>query len=341
MKPLYNLLKGLPFLTAVFSVWILNVCARINNETGEDSVLLIILAVQVYLNWMAILLASLNCVGVKRGKLFSSKTPEFNSDELTKYVYSEMDYEIKQVHNLKRFNHRYSNENYIPPNYLPYYEDSPLFTSENKKVDKSFYNVEKLWYCQKCCLNSREVCHHCPVCNRCVMGRDHHCFLLGTCIGKQNMKHFIVILFYTSVSCLYTHILLCSRMNLYNASWHIIFQHLFPISFTKWFIGQEYIGNLLDILLMNVTVTISLFSLFFSIYYLLNITGICPENDRTWNKPIVTKLRTIYEEGFGSSLVNIIFPVSLLNHLLNENNLISIKKNWFAFKILDRITGSK
>jgi hypothetical protein len=32
---------------------------------------------------------------------------------------------------------------------------------------------------------------HCPQCNVCVAGYDHHCVWMGTCIGKKNYRHFV------------------------------------------------------------------------------------------------------------------------------------------------------
>ena len=33
---------------------------------------------------------------------------------------------------------------------------------------------------------------HCPDCNICVEGNDHHCPWTGKCIGKKNQRSFIV-----------------------------------------------------------------------------------------------------------------------------------------------------
>lgn len=32
---------------------------------------------------------------------------------------------------------------------------------------------------------------HCPDCNVCIEGYDHHCVWMGTCIGKKNYRQFI------------------------------------------------------------------------------------------------------------------------------------------------------
>ena len=33
---------------------------------------------------------------------------------------------------------------------------------------------------------------HCPDCDVCIEGYDHHCPWMGTCIGKKNKKPFII-----------------------------------------------------------------------------------------------------------------------------------------------------
>ena len=46
--------------------------------------------------------------------------------------------------------------------------------------------------CKKCYYPKPLRCHHCSICNKCVMRMDHHCPWMGQCVGKRNMKWFIL-----------------------------------------------------------------------------------------------------------------------------------------------------
>lgn len=47
-------------------------------------------------------------------------------------------------------------------------------------------------FCGFCNVYQPPNARHCPECNMCVIGYDHHCPWMGTCVGKHNMKAFIV-----------------------------------------------------------------------------------------------------------------------------------------------------
>ena len=46
-------------------------------------------------------------------------------------------------------------------------------------------------YCDLCSVYQPPTAAHCPDCNLCIDGYDHHCPWMGTCIGKRNMKAFV------------------------------------------------------------------------------------------------------------------------------------------------------
>lgn len=55
-------------------------------------------------------------------------------------------------------------------------------------------------YCLICHLFKPERCHHCSTCGSCMLGMDHHCPWLATCIGYYNRKYFMLVLFYSLTS---------------------------------------------------------------------------------------------------------------------------------------------
>ncbi|KAH0855825.1 hypothetical protein HID58_084086 [Brassica napus] len=54
-----------------------------------------------------------------------------------------------------------------------------------------------LGYCPKCRIVKPPRCHHCSVCQRCVLKMDHHCVWIVNCVGARNYKFFLLFLLYT------------------------------------------------------------------------------------------------------------------------------------------------
>ncbi|OMJ92936.1 hypothetical protein SteCoe_4148 [Stentor coeruleus] len=60
-------------------------------------------------------------------------------------------------------------------------------------------------YCLMCHVFKPERCHHCSVCNRCVLNMDHHCRKIyaawvNNCIGFFNRKFFLLLLTYVIIT---------------------------------------------------------------------------------------------------------------------------------------------
>ena len=67
---------------------------------------------------------------------------------------------------------------------------------ENSELEDEYETVnigeEQGWrYCRACSLYQPPKAVHCPDCDVCVDGYDHHCPWMGTCIGKKNMSSFM------------------------------------------------------------------------------------------------------------------------------------------------------
>mmetsp|Transcript_8371 Transcript_8371/g.12146 ORF Transcript_8371/g.12146 Transcript_8371/m.12146 type:complete len:360 (+) Transcript_8371:36-1115(+) len=65
--------------------------------------------------------------------------------------------------------------------------------------------------CRRCKAFKPQRAHHCSICRRCIIKMDHHCPWVNNCVGIGNHKHFLLFIFYTFLSCMYSMTLVVSR----------------------------------------------------------------------------------------------------------------------------------
>jgi hypothetical protein len=59
--------------------------------------------------------------------------------------------------------------------------------------------LRSLPICAQCGLPFPNGASHCKICHSCVLRHDHHCCVVGNCIGDKNFKSFILAFFYAAV----------------------------------------------------------------------------------------------------------------------------------------------
>ena len=84
--------------------------------------------------------------------------------------------------------------------------------------------------------------HHCPCCRRCILKRDHHCFLTTVCVGFRNLRFMIVYSYYSAAAAAYTFYLVYEYVKLMYSSpftWENWYHYAFPITTLEFLMGKQ------------------------------------------------------------------------------------------------------
>ncbi|XP_067103854.1 palmitoyltransferase ZDHHC15B [Osmerus mordax] len=58
-------------------------------------------------------------------------------------------------------------------------------------------------FCDHCQVLKPDRCHHCSICETCVLKMDHHCPWVNNCVGFSNYKFFLLFLSYSMLYCIF------------------------------------------------------------------------------------------------------------------------------------------
>lgn len=84
-------------------------------------------------------------------------------------------------------------------------ESSTATTTTNQQNNqKKIFPSPDPSFCDKCDMVRPPRCHHCRVCNRCVLQFDHHCFWVNNCIGYNNYRSFLALQLHVVLACCYS-----------------------------------------------------------------------------------------------------------------------------------------
>lgn len=320
---LLKIFRILPIVTLTFTVLVFCVTVYIDS-TSSSFVVFIFMSVEVYVNWIAICHIS-----------------HSNVDPLVSRVTDSVQHKNSVILDL---NLRNASVAYVQSHYNHRCLGTANKSNTNQGISSQNVDIRKIWYCSKCLTNTPFNCHHCPICDRCVINRDHHCLFLGACICLKNMGHFIIFCMYIGLVSLYVDIRLYpllfehfqSQGKATMSLWHLISCYFFPIAFGRWLSGHENLLFLSLIAMFDVLVSTSVFTFGFGIHHLyLALTGQSQirinaynEFHNSYSKLSFRDVKNNFAITFGKwGALNFIFPVVLLEKLLHMKYFQDSKYN--------------
>ena len=103
------------------------------------------------------------------------------------------------------------------------------------------------YYCYSCRSWSRySQSQHCRRCNMCVLERDHHCVVIGTCVGQKNRRVFVIFLL---ESCL-TAFLACCTLSYLASSFNEIRIHIWRFPSSHLYAWSGFLALLANVLFL-------------------------------------------------------------------------------------------
>ena len=148
-------------------------------------------------------------------------------------------------------------------------------------------------------IRSFQSLHHST---RCVLVREHHCFVLGTCIGYHNLRHFICILLILFIGSTYSLSQFFQYLPLFypNPLSTSIIHYIPPISLAEVLYGSKSWHFLFHVLLLYTVAAAFVGSGYSTIYFLsLTLRGVTSHEHLTHQPPPNRSAYLNFKDSFG------------------------------------------
>lgn len=254
--------------------------------------------------------------------------------------------ELKIKDNVAAIGPRYKSSNPYSTNSSPSFDEDENSSYSVERPPHELMSMHTLKdngfsyrYCVKCSVWKPDRCHHCSVCEKCILRMDHHCPWFATCIGFHNQKFFIQFLFYVTVYSFFVFIMALTIL------W-------------TFFTDEEYSKEFLSLHLVFLTVlgfviflSVGVFSCFLIYLILVNKTTIefqekasnyrglhfsLNNSSSSYNPPNIFDLGYVYNwtSVMGPNWITWLFPVSVTNRSIYSlsNNGINFDINRAAYE---------
>ncbi|XP_056409015.1 palmitoyltransferase ZDHHC22 [Hyla sarda] len=123
----------------------------------------------------------------------------------------------------------------------------------------------------------------CRICNRIMWDQEHHCFFTGTCIGRSNLRSFVLFCLHASCSCFHAVVAgvgyIAHNFSL-SFSNPLTLLRLLPLSVTRFFSGSLLSSEMLAVLMLYLWLGVGLACGAFCCHQLLLISrrAVCPRS---------------------------------------------------------------
>jgi hypothetical protein len=80
--------------------------------------------------------------------------------------------------------------------FLDFINRNEIYSYFYNQIEFKERNIFNKRFCNFCLMKKPDRTHHCRQCKKCYRRMDHHCYILGTCIGIGNHKFFFLTILY-------------------------------------------------------------------------------------------------------------------------------------------------